>query len=50
MGIIGIVFGLVALAWPEQTAMTIVWIIGLFATIFGILFMIIGFMVKGKQK
>jgi len=50
MGIIGIVFGLVALAWPEQTAMTIVWIIGLFAAIFGILFMIIGFMVKGKQK
>ena len=50
LGIIGIVFGLVAFAWPEETAMTIVWIIGLFAVIFGILFMIIGFMVKGKQE
>ena len=50
LGIIGIVFGLVTFAWPEETALTIVWIIGLFAVIFGILFMIIGFMVKGKQK
>ena len=50
LGIIGIVFGLVAFAWPEETALTIVWIIGLFAVIFGILFMIIGFMVKGKQE
>lgn len=49
MGIVGIVFGLVALAWPEQTAMTIVWFIGLFAVLFGILFIIVGFKAKSKQ-
>jgi len=50
MGMIGITFGLIAFIWPEQTAMTIVFIIGLFAALFGIMFMIIGFMVKSKQK
>lgn len=50
LGIIGIAFGLIALVWPKDTINTLVWIIGLMAVLFGILFMIVGFMVRSRQK
>ncbi len=50
LGVIGIAFGLIALGWPKDTINTLVWIIGLFAVLFGIMFMIVGFVVKGKQS
>ncbi len=49
-GIIGITFGIIAFAWPEATIMSIVWIVGLFATLMGILLMIAGFMARKKQQ
>jgi uncharacterized membrane protein HdeD (DUF308 family) len=50
LGVIGIAFGLIALAWPKGTINTLVWIIGAFAVLFGIMFMIVGFVVRGKQQ
>jgi uncharacterized membrane protein HdeD (DUF308 family) len=50
LGIIGIVFGLIALGWPKDTINTLVWIVGLFAVLFGIMFIIVGLMVRSKQK
>lgn len=48
-GIIGITFGIIAFAWPEATIMSIVWIVGLFATLLGIMLMIAGFMSRKGQ-
>ncbi len=48
-GIIGIAFGIIAIAWPEETAVTIVVIIGIFIALMGILLVIAGFMARKEQ-
>jgi uncharacterized membrane protein HdeD (DUF308 family) len=48
-GLVAIIFALIAFAWPKETVLTILWIIGLFALIFGIFIIIAGFMAKKNQ-
>lgn len=49
-GIVGIAFGIIAIAWPEETAVTIVVIIGIFIALMGILLVIAGFMARKEQN
>jgi uncharacterized membrane protein HdeD (DUF308 family) len=49
-GILGIAFGIIAIAWPEETAMTIVVIIGIFIALMGILLVVAGFMARKGQS
>ncbi len=49
-GIVGIAFGIIAIAWPKETAVTIVVIIGIFIALMGILLVIAGFMARKEQK
>lgn len=49
-GLVGIAFGIICIAWPDGTAKTLIFIIGLLVTILGILLIISGFMAKGEQK
>ncbi len=49
-GIVGLAFGIIAFAWPEATILSIVFIVGLFAALFGILLVIAGFMARKEQQ
>ena len=49
LGILAVAFAFVAFLYPEGTDLTIVWLIGLFAVIFGILMVIAGIMGRGKK-
>jgi uncharacterized membrane protein HdeD (DUF308 family) len=49
LGLVAIAFAFVAFLYPDGTALSIVWLIGLFAVIFGLLMVVAGFMAKGKQ-
>jgi uncharacterized membrane protein HdeD (DUF308 family) len=48
-GIIGIGFGLLAFTWPGATALSIVWIVGLFAIFFGIQLLVLGLLGRGED-
>ena len=49
LGLMAVVFSFVAFLYPDATALSIVWLIGLFAVIFGVLMVIAGFVAKGQQ-
>ena len=49
-GIIGIAFGIIAIAWPKETAESIIVIIGIFVALLGILLVIAGFMARKEQS
>ena len=49
-GIIGIAFGIIAIAWPEETAKTLIVIIGIFVALLGLLLIIAGFMARKEQQ
>jgi uncharacterized membrane protein HdeD (DUF308 family) len=48
-GIVGIIFGLVAFIWPEQTALTLVTVIGTFAIVIGVLSLAGGLASRGRS-
>ena len=47
-GILGIIIGMLAFIWPGATAMSIIWIIGLFAIFFGIQLIVLGFLSRSE--
>jgi uncharacterized membrane protein HdeD (DUF308 family) len=47
-GLIAIVFALVAISWPEATALVILWFIGFMFIFLGIQLMVLGFMAKSE--
>ena len=47
-GILGIMIGMLAFIWPGATAMSIIWIIGLFAIFFGIQLIALGFLSRSE--
>jgi len=49
-GLVGISFGIIAIVWPDETAVTIVVIIGVFIALLGILMVIAGFMARKEQQ
>jgi uncharacterized membrane protein HdeD (DUF308 family) len=46
-GIISIIFGILLMIWPARGILTLVWLIGGFAIVFGILLIIAGFRMRG---
>lgn len=50
IGIISVAFGIVAFAWPIAGALTIVWLIALFAISFGILLLALAHMARSERK
>lgn len=49
-GLLGIAFGVLIFAWPASGALAIVWLIGLFAIIFGVVVMVLGFEVLNVNR
>jgi uncharacterized membrane protein HdeD (DUF308 family) len=49
-GLISIVFGLLLAFWPLQGALAVTWIIGIYAVIFGIFFVVLAFKLKGVNE
>lgn len=48
-GVISIIFGIVMLVWPGSALLSFVWLIGVFAVIFGIMFIVTGWRLKGMN-
>ena len=46
-GVLAILFGIIALAWPDKTAAVIIWVIGIFAVVDGIVEIIEGIRRRG---
>ncbi len=46
-GVLAILFGIVALAWPDKTAAVIIWVIGIFAVVDGIVEIVEGIRRRG---
>ena len=47
-GLVGIVFGCLALLWPDATALTLTWLIGIYAIAFGVSQLAFAFVVRQK--
>ena len=48
-GVLSVVFGVLLIARPGAGALAVIWLIGLYAILFGILLIIVGFKVKGVR-
>ena len=46
-GIIAFLFGLLFIFWPGATALTFVWLIGLFAIIYGLILLVLAMRIRG---
>jgi uncharacterized membrane protein HdeD (DUF308 family) len=49
-GLASIVFGVLLVIWPQSGLVTISWIIGLYAIIFGVAMLALGFRLRGLNK
>ncbi|MBD5785749.1 HdeD family acid-resistance protein [Cellulosimicrobium terreum] len=47
-GVVAIIFGIVAIAWPDVTAAALIWVIGIFAVVDGILEIVEGVRRRGS--
>ena len=45
-GIAGIAFGVLAFLWPGATALTLAWLIGIYAVIFGVSEIVSSFLIR----
>lgn len=46
-GVLAILFGIIALAWPDKTAAVVIWVIGIFAVVDGIVEIVEGIRRRG---
>jgi uncharacterized membrane protein HdeD (DUF308 family) len=49
-GVLSVIFGLLLAFWPLQGALAVTWIIGIYAVIFGIFFVVLAFRLKGVNE
>lgn len=49
-GVASLVFGVLALIWPASGALAIVWIIGIYAIIFGVVLIALGFRLRNLHQ
>jgi uncharacterized membrane protein HdeD (DUF308 family) len=49
-GILSIVFGVLLIIWPAAGLVTMAWLIGLYALLFGILLIGLGFRLRGLRE
>ncbi len=49
-GAIGVVFGIVVLIWPKAGVVTLIWLIGIWAIVFGIALVILGFQLRKASQ
>ncbi len=50
LGVLGLAFGIVIFVWPAAGALAIVWLIGLWAIVFGVAAMIVGFQIRTANQ
>jgi len=46
-GVLAIIFGIVALSWPDKTAAVIIWVVGIFAVVDGVVEIVEGIRRRG---
>jgi uncharacterized membrane protein HdeD (DUF308 family) len=49
-GIASVLFGVLMVLWPGAGALALLWLIGIFAIIFGVLLLILAFKLRGLKK
>ncbi len=47
-GVLSVLFGLMLVAWPGAGAFAVLWLIGAYAVLFGVLLMALGFRLRGR--
>jgi uncharacterized membrane protein HdeD (DUF308 family) len=45
-GAIGVIFGIVVLIWPKAGVVTLIWLIGIWAIVFGIMLIVLGIQLR----
>ena len=49
-GMASVLFGVLMVLWPGAGALAVLWLIGIFAIIFGVLMIILAFKLRGLKK
>jgi uncharacterized membrane protein HdeD (DUF308 family) len=49
-GALGVIFGIVVLVWPGVGLVTLIWLVGIWAIVFGIALLVLGFQVRKASK
>jgi uncharacterized membrane protein HdeD (DUF308 family) len=49
-GLISVIFGLLLTVWPLEGAMAVTWLIGIYALVFGIFFLVLAFKLRGMNE
>jgi uncharacterized membrane protein HdeD (DUF308 family) len=49
-GALSIVFGLILIIWPGSGAIGLVWLIGIYAIVFGVVFLVLAFRLRGLGR
>ena len=49
-GAIGVIFGIVVLIWPKAGVITLIWLLGIFALVFGVVLIVLGLQLRNAAK
>ncbi|MGH7802135.1 MAG: DUF308 domain-containing protein [Thermodesulfobacteriota bacterium] len=49
-GIASVLFGVLMVLWPGAGALAVLWLIGIFAVIFGVIIIVLAFKLRGLKK
>jgi uncharacterized membrane protein HdeD (DUF308 family) len=49
-GVLSILFGLFAIVWPGAGILTLLWMIGVYAIVFGVVLLILGFRLRARHR
>jgi uncharacterized membrane protein HdeD (DUF308 family) len=45
-GVLSLIFGLLLIVWPDAGLLTLVWLIGIYAIVFGVMFLVLAYRVR----
>jgi uncharacterized membrane protein HdeD (DUF308 family) len=49
-GAIGVIFGILVLIWPKAGVVTLIWLLGIWALVFGVLLIVLGFQLRKASQ
>ena len=49
-GVVSVVFGVLVVFYPASGALAIVWLIGIYALVFGVVLLVLAFRLRGMSK